>query len=577
MQVKDVTIRAQALSGTWETIGATGVRDIGVWPENVSLESDLWGSSTASFDLKRDPRMTWPDIGAWTPIDIEVGGILVWSGRVSETPTVDGTDRTISVHCTGWQFHLDDDVYAQSYVHTRISDWQDTRTFSTVSLASLPARLQVNAGNGRLIIGANNGTVWAAGTAVGVTLDLGPTALAKRVVVSLNRPAATGAATTSLFVRGHTATADPLNSSGALDFAGPTAVTSFGTSAGFVSGTIATGKRYVSIFLFNGTGYTASSDDLLQINSIQVFADATYESGNASVLKASTVVADAVTTATDLLSTDRTGIATTSFSIPDLHFPTDPKTPREVIAAVNAYQDWLPSVDVNKRICYRAKPTSPIVEVGSWAPLEVQDASANSGEDIYSRVIVTGTGPDGAPVLVTRTTTFNTLPTRRGFDRTKILPISAPLTTAMANQLGDLWLAAHTTTPYKGSYAVSGDRALRDPASGTFFPVADRPAQHRGVDPRHERDRSRHGWRGSRRPDRRRRLQAGDRRGDDHPRQQPSQRRSVPRAPRRHQQRREIGGPACPRKQTCECPPRRSRGGRGATSAATRSCSGGRS
>ena len=78
---KDVSVRLQSLDGVWEVCGSDHAR--GIIPENVELRSDQWGSSRATFDLRRNPKEFWPDIGAFTPVEIEIGGARVWSGRGS--------------------------------------------------------------------------------------------------------------------------------------------------------------------------------------------------------------------------------------------------------------------------------------------------------------------------------------------------------------------------------------------------------------------------------------------------------------------------------------------------------------
>lgn len=63
-----------------------------------------------------------------------------------------------------------------------------------------------------------------------------------------------------------------------------------------------------------------------------------------------------------------------------------------------------------------------------------------------------------------------TLVDRRGFKRTHVLPIQNSLTTALGNQIGDVWLAAHRTTPLKGTVKVTGDGAVRHVLTGHSIP-----------------------------------------------------------------------------------------------------------
>src|ERR1700727_2858382 len=83
-QTLDVSIRAEVLNGVWETFGVD--RDVEVMPETVSYEGDSWGCLKASFTLRRNPWAAWPDLSPFTPIEIEIGGVVVWIGRTEGTP-----------------------------------------------------------------------------------------------------------------------------------------------------------------------------------------------------------------------------------------------------------------------------------------------------------------------------------------------------------------------------------------------------------------------------------------------------------------------------------------------------------
>src|SRR4051794_28665505 len=117
------------MDGVWETCGTD--RGGGVVPENMVLSANAWGSDQATFDLRRDPKTLWPDVRAFTPVTVDVGGRRVWSGRVKETPSKDGADQTLSVTCEGWQYHLDDNVFERVYVHDKLGDYRDQRSFLT--------------------------------------------------------------------------------------------------------------------------------------------------------------------------------------------------------------------------------------------------------------------------------------------------------------------------------------------------------------------------------------------------------------------------------------------------------------
>ncbi len=65
---------------------------------------------------------------------------------------------------------------------------------------------------------------------------------------------------------------------------------------------------------------------------------------------------------------------------------------------------------------------------------------------------------------------YATLVDRRGFRRTHTLPVRNSLTPALGAQIGDVWLAAHKTTPLKGTVHVTGDRATREITTGASVP-----------------------------------------------------------------------------------------------------------
>ena len=394
IQIADATVRLQALDGVWETCGVD--RLAGIVPENISCTANEWGSEKASFDLRRDPGGIYPDLTAFTPVDIEVGGTKVWAGRVSSTPSRDGSDSVVNVQCEGWQYHLDDDVYERRYVTASLGGYENIRTLPAMDLtACAGAGVTENDGNGLYLnfppgIAATNGKV------VGVMLDLGPFTKAARVVATWNGWAAD--ANTTLYCRvtdnpGTLFTVGSYSDAFSATLAvGPT------TSAG----TPATAGRYVCFFLYrNGATATPGEPGLwAKVTAATVFASTAYESGNASILKASDVVSDALGRGTIFLP-DTTGVTATSFSIPE-YAPDAPRTPREHINAVNAYHAWRAQVTVDRRLIFQAQPSAPLFEAGEWSGCEITDASMNDGDEIYSRCIVEAAGPDGVLLRTAR-------------------------------------------------------------------------------------------------------------------------------------------------------------------------------
>lgn len=389
----DVTVRLKVLDGSWEVCGP----DRGVWPENFTATADEFGFKTCSFDLMRDPARPWPDLLPFTPVEVEVDGLVVWEGRTIEAPSRDGV---MSVQCEGWQHHLDDDLYERRFVTTNLSAFADTRSFLTAPLMNFRAAAQVQAGSGVITLGWSAGTTVGAADAVGVTLDLGQQSAAKRIVVTMENVGFTGT-DYGLYAKG-TDLPSQIISGGDTAF-------SYNPASGSSTqaGTLATARRYVSLLLYrlSGTG-TVATDVQVRITGVVVAADTAFESGNTSVLKASEVVTDAVTEGTVSLSPDLSGIEATSLSLPEFA-PAGLRTPRELIAAVNGLQGWQFKIGAGKRPIYRALPDRPIFHVGDWSAVEVQDAASNSGTDLFNKVVVTGTDPAGQPVRVERYSAFS--------------------------------------------------------------------------------------------------------------------------------------------------------------------------
>ena len=388
----DVTVRFKVLDGTWETCGPG--RD--VWPENFSASADEFGFKACSFDLKRDPSRPWPDLLPFTPVEVEVDGLVVWEGRTIEAPSRDGAEKVMSVQCEGWQHHLDDDLVDLGWVHTRLADWKDSRSFPDTPLNFLKAAPTVTTGN-EILMGWPTGTESGPSDSVGVTFDLGPDRRAKRVVIEFENKGFAGG-TFGLYGCGNDHASEMIAAGDAfsVDVAGSSPL----------AGTFGTPRRFVSVLVYKTapSTVTETADRMVKIKAIRLFCDAANESGNTSVLKASDVVRDTLAETT-LLSADVSGVEDSATAIPEF-WPDGLKTPRETINAINGLQGNQFKIGAGKRPIYRALPDRPIFTVGDWSAVEVQDAASNSGVDLFNKVVVTGTDPGGQPVRVERRASF---------------------------------------------------------------------------------------------------------------------------------------------------------------------------
>jgi hypothetical protein len=539
---RDVTIRLQEPDGTWQSLGTD--RALGIVAEGLQLTSNSWGPDTASFELHREPNAQWPDLAAFTPVEIEVGNQLVWSGRVKESQIQDGDTRQLSVTCEGWQYHLDDDQFSKTYVNRNLADWRPISDYVTTGTSWSGHGGVVEANDAMISMAWPEGTSPPANSLLGITLDLGsevspgdlslyalfetfdeylrssstvdgtggtgmltsfelitgsgavstwgslPKWLAtgtynngdlvyyqvthsgatpRWFVFRCNTNGVTGTAnspvgapskwdvyysclqlyayasstldelqtlanrtgsdisTNDQVIWGH---ADPRLYDSSQDDGFDTGeyaywVTSTNkrvltNGATFVSG-VSHSARYITLVLsladnmtrkpetygkpytygIELTGLTTYLSDAYSANSglNKPTSRSSIRSASSSVFKASQAVVDAVQTGTTKLTANNVQSTSTSLQ----HFRTDGlKTPRELINQANAYHGWIARIDENRDVTFKPLPTTPVVEVGSWSGYELSDQAASSGEDIYSRVIVTAQGPNGRDLRVAR-------------------------------------------------------------------------------------------------------------------------------------------------------------------------------
>lgn len=389
-----LTVKLLARDGTWETCGSDRLR--GVVPENFQATADRWGSATCSFVLRRSQGAAYPDLTAHTPIDVEVGGELVWSGRIKETPAA---DNAVTVQGEGWQYHLDDDVYHPFLAHARLDDFINTAQLATADLATRHkawGQVEID-GSAGITLKVPAGTVVATDTAVGVTVALRPfersggglNAGAIRAVIQIDSSNNNSSFVYDVF--GHDFEYwDDAGSARADFIVNQSTMVASETRAG----TVASRKRFVTILLLCNSGTTPAADVWLRVKRLLLVDSTAYESGNLSILKSNQVATDALLKATTQLSSDLTQISVGTFSVGDFA-PSELQTPREIISAVNAYENYETRVDVYKRLVFRPRASEPIYEIGEWSGAAFEDASSNSSEDVYNRVRATASGPAG--------------------------------------------------------------------------------------------------------------------------------------------------------------------------------------
>jgi len=463
MQTADAVVRLQAMDGAWETCGVD--RRAGISPEGIQLSSNDWGNDTASFTLRRTPSALWPDLAAFTPVEIEIAGVTVWEGFISQTPTTDADGGSVNVQCKGWQYHLDDDSVEKTWVHSRLADWQEPKNFQTTSLTAFPFGSTVQASEGVVTVGWAKGSTIQANTYAAVLLDLGPEANAQQIAVSWVVPSG-GNYSTSDNMKVVARSSDSLKTihvdsapTTPQSSAWPQAMGAVGTGSS-AYGTFANPSRYVLLGVqFVGGTNTITSDFLVQFTAIQVFTSSpnrwagTVTSTNGSVSATYTTTSGTLTAgmqisaigvragttalvvsgsnvtlsvpATGATSASATGLVNgvvasevvndvieyaplldqsgtyvypTKFAVPHLAAEGGGRSPREYITAVNSYHNYVSKVGPGRKFIFSPRPATPSTVVGNWGGSAFSDASANSGDEIYSKVVVEGTGPNGQAV-----------------------------------------------------------------------------------------------------------------------------------------------------------------------------------
>jgi hypothetical protein len=573
--VRDATIRLQELDGTWQTLGTD--RASGITAEGLSLTSNSYGPDGATFELHRDPDAAWPDLAAFTPVEIDVANQLAWSGRIAETQIQDGSTARLSVRCEGWQYHLDDDQVAKTYVNRKLSDWKDLKEFVPV-VDDWVHQGTVEITDGNIWMGWKAGTTPKTGQMLGIVLDLGAQESYSGFTFYLTGKAhqesllypltgthtggyllTTGVVTSTYVLNTHTppywisgtaytnaeividgaagtgkcyqanktipignrALNPGSNSADWNEIYGPlwlyagsakteTNLANVGNTTGSTFG-----STYSPTFGYN-TGYsnagawmvgsTTSAKDVknfglflegysarsryavlvlrwstvnaaaplvnnygYNITGLTTYGDATYAQGYpntgtftdittglTSSMKASDPIKDAVKIGAPMLTT--TGVQKPTTSLQD--FRTDGyKTPREIIDQANSYHGWIARVGADRDLTYKPLPTAPKFELGAWSGYDFEDQAASTTEDVYTRVIVEATGPDGNMVRVARSAAqlANAATTLNG---------SSTLTT---DQIQTLLVRATTPTDIAlGSTSASGKGGCFISASGVF-------------------------------------------------------------------------------------------------------------
>lgn len=447
----DIVVRAPG--GSYERLGSGQMST--AQPENIRHVHQLpWGPTQLSWTMHRDNDVSMPDEQPYTEVIGLLDGVNAFSGRQMRAPRSKGQESILSPAAEGWGVsHLNDYPIDREWAISDMTRFVDARSSPVANLAlnRTMASAQVNVGDGAITLMNPSGTALATDSLSGVYIDLGPNNIAKRAIVvfeSSNNTAShklqvQDGPTSDPWAGGATGNISVLNNAGPtgtlrLTFAGPTG-------------------RYVHIFNQLIAAYTPGADVWFKIKSVQIFTSTAYESGDASALKASTVIGEALTSgAAPRISSDQSGIQATSFNIP-AYGTSGRRSIADICNDVNAYHQWqlLLTPELVPRPIFRPVPTTPTWVINEVDAYEYDDAGANEGAEVIDTCIVQYQDAAGSP-LEAIATASGTILSKAGYSRARVLQARSKMTPASALQLAQAYVAAYQTSPFKGKVKVKG-------------------------------------------------------------------------------------------------------------------------
>lgn len=402
-------IRVQPVEDTWQVLG----QDIlpGVEPREVLPTWGPAGPESLGFTLYRSAQRVHAELRPFTPIEWYPGdradGEPLWSGYTMQAPP--GGDTGVaptSVVCQGWHYYRDDLSRQAMYVHDDLSAWREIRS-ADVPVSEFPPSLQCVSGDGVIVMGCPVEQSWVTNTAVGVTIDLGPTVLARRVAVQVQRGPG-GPGNVTLYCRGHNAltqVSNHLTSAGHEDaFASTANAISQAVNGQTIIGDFVTPRRYVSVFLYlSGATYTATAEDVWKILAIRLTTNSNFIDGTTglSLLTASEGIKQTRLDLYPLLSSDVSRIADTTFRIRHASWLDGDTTGRGRDEALNDYHGYRYGVDAAKRLFLQPQPSVPRLQVDAADyGVEYVPTSTNDGTDVYNVCTVRGRTGSGEELRV---------------------------------------------------------------------------------------------------------------------------------------------------------------------------------
>lgn len=464
----DLVISVQPLDGQWVELGSDV--SAGIRPQAIRFAKAIkqGGATTCTFELPRSADVSWPDIRRYTPVHISIGAMPVWSGRVIRHATAG--PRVSGVECEGWWQHLSDDVYDKAFVVTDLTRFKPMGQDANVIITEFNQAHQAQVDDRAALIPIAKGTTFRSNKGNGVYLDAGPNNAFKSIALDFRIIETIGGGVT-IYVLGSN---EPMNIFSGTGNAGAENVYSTAALAGNtltpVNATFTNPHRYVSVYyVWSGADATAGGDYSIRIERVAAATAAAFLSGGTSVLKASTIIKDVLTTACPKISADQSLIQTTTFTIP-AYDSGGYQSPETIVRAVDVYHGWRMRLtnEPTPRFEYAPQPTTASWAVSS-ADSNWDNPAADDGAEIFNRVLCEYEDATGVAAFASAVATGTEID-RRNFRRTMILPMRLRTTAAAAQQVATAQLATRQRPPLKGTLSVQG--RIRQHPNGASFPVA---------------------------------------------------------------------------------------------------------
>lgn len=377
----------------------------GIQPDSLKFDGDLseYGPLGASLRLKMDPKLAAVRglVERFTPMTIYRGASEVWDGRVIAAPGSYGEESEIVVQGQGWGQHTKDDCMDRVWVVSDLSRFADMRAQSTLAAGAVRASTSVSIDEGGITITDASGIALAASGRGGVVLDLGPNNVARRLVVTYT--SSNNTANQQLY---YSLSSIVDGGPGLGSVADLAAVANNAGASGTLTMTATSDtRRYVHVFSHSNPGYTPGADVWFKITSVQIFTSTAYESGNASIFKASTGISETLDALCPLLATDRSKISTTSLSLP--HFPAQAgwKYANEYIDEANSYHGYKFKIGPGRVPEFAALPTdyTYVLKSGEYT---LKTPAEEDGRETFNRVVAPYDDAAGVSAYAEAATTY---------------------------------------------------------------------------------------------------------------------------------------------------------------------------